>query len=142
VPEDVYQKAPNKVLTVTTYPGVASVPALMELQVGEVAVRTARGSYPARCCATEKRFGVLQRDQNERALSETYSDGANQTIGEAEVYVIEATPLSGTPEKLFFDARSGLLVRRYMESETALGLFRCRPITKTIGMLMESNSLF
>ena len=45
------------------------------------------------------------------------------TIGDSEVYVIEATPLSGISEKLYFDARTGLLVRRYMESETILGRF-------------------
>lgn len=45
------------------------------------------------------------------------------TIGDSEVYVIEATPLSGSAEKLFFDSRTGLLVRRYVESETVLGMF-------------------
>ena len=45
------------------------------------------------------------------------------TIADSEVYVIEATPLGGGPEKLYFDARTGLLVRRYAESETILGRF-------------------
>ena len=36
-------------------------------------------------------------------------------------YVIQATPVSGPVEKLFFDVRTGLLVRRYTESDTPLG---------------------
>jgi len=42
-------------------------------------------------------------------------------IGDAETYVIQATPVNGPPEKLFFDVQTGLLVRRYVESDTPLG---------------------
>ena len=45
------------------------------------------------------------------------------TIGDSEVYVIDATPFSGSHEKLFFAVRTGRLVRRYLESETVLGMF-------------------
>ena len=40
---------------------------------------------------------------------------------DADAYVIEAKPASGPSEKLFFDVRTGLLVRRYTESDTFLG---------------------
>jgi hypothetical protein len=35
--------------------------------------------------------------------------------------MIQATPVNGPIEKLFFDVRTGLLVRRYTESDTPLG---------------------
>ena len=40
---------------------------------------------------------------------------------DADAYVIQAKPVDGPVEKLFFDVRTGLLVRRYAESDTALG---------------------
>jgi carboxyl-terminal processing protease len=35
-----------------------------------------------------------------------------EDVGGAEAYVVEATPVAGSPSKLYFDARTGLLVRR------------------------------
>ena len=37
--------------------------------------------------------------------------------------MVQAKPVDGPVEKLFFDVRSGLLVRRYTESDTTLGKF-------------------
>ncbi len=45
------------------------------------------------------------------------------SINDSETYVVQATPANGDTEKLFFDVRSGLLVRRYVESDTILGKF-------------------
>jgi hypothetical protein len=46
------------------------------------------------------------------------------TVGGREAYVVEASPADGgSPEKLFFDAQTGLLVRKYSEARTALGQF-------------------
>ena len=45
-------------------------------------------------------------------------------IGEHEAYVVEAIPAdSASPEKLYFDVQTGLLVRKYSESKTILGPF-------------------
>jgi hypothetical protein len=47
-----------------------------------------------------------------------------ETVGGREAYVVEATPAGGgSPEKLYFDAQTGLLVRKYSEAKTALGRF-------------------
>ena len=43
------------------------------------------------------------------------------TVGERDVYVISAPSSEGNGEKLFFDAQTGLLVRRYLEFKTVLG---------------------
>jgi hypothetical protein len=42
-------------------------------------------------------------------------------VRDADAYVIEAKPADGPIEKLFFDVKTGLLVRRYTESSTPLG---------------------
>lgn len=44
-----------------------------------------------------------------------------EKVGSYETYVIEATPAEGSPEKLYFDASTGLLVRHDMETESPQG---------------------
>ena len=69
-------------------------------------------------------LAVAQRDHNfyrEVRLKELYSKmetaGADKVEGHA-VYVVEATPAAGSAEKLYFDAESGLLVKRDFERVT------------------------
>ncbi|MGH9754703.1 MAG: hypothetical protein ACREA2_18145 [Blastocatellia bacterium] len=44
-----------------------------------------------------------------------------EKVGSYETYVIEATPAEGSPEKLYFDVNTGLLVRQDAESESPQG---------------------
>ncbi len=44
-----------------------------------------------------------------------------EKAGSYETYVIEATPAEGSPEKLYFDINTGLLVRHDLEAETPQG---------------------
>ena len=44
-----------------------------------------------------------------------------EKVGTRDAYVVSATPIGNTPEKLFFDVTSGLLVRKYSYLETAVG---------------------
>jgi hypothetical protein len=44
-----------------------------------------------------------------------------EKVGSYETYVIEATPAEGSPEKLYFDVNTGLLVRHDAEAETPQG---------------------
>jgi len=39
-----------------------------------------------------------------------------------DAYIVEARPQSGRPERLFFDTQTGLLLRRYRETLTSLGV--------------------
>jgi hypothetical protein len=69
-------------------------------------------------------LAVAQRDHDfyrEVWLKELYSkmqtSGADKVEGRA-VYVVEATPAAGPAEKLYFDAETGLLVKRDFERVT------------------------
>jgi len=42
-------------------------------------------------------------------------------VGSSEVYVIEATPAEGSPEKLYFDVHTGLLLRHDVKDENSQG---------------------
>ena len=123
VPEEVYAKAPNKLLTITSYPNLVFRTGFNGAQ------GWARSSQGERDLSGEM-LSQLKREAEfykETRLKEMYSKMAvvgRTTIGEREAYVIEATPNGdGSPEKLYFDAQTGLLVRKYVESKTALGPF-------------------
>ena len=44
-----------------------------------------------------------------------------EKVGDREAYVVGATSRDGSREKLYFDAATGLLIRRYLSFKTALG---------------------
>jgi len=68
--------------------------------------------------SAQTRGGVLPGDQAERHLLEAGGSG------QGEAYAVEATPSDGgAPEKLYFDAQTGLLRRKYSEAKTFLGQF-------------------
>jgi hypothetical protein len=46
-----------------------------------------------------------------------------EKVGSYETYVIEATPAEGSPEKLYFDVNTGLLVRHDGETDSPQGKF-------------------
>ena len=123
VPEEVYQKAPNKILTVTTYPGVAFSTGFNGNTGWGNSSKDGARELPGPVLAQLKSDSEFYKEIKTKELYRKLTLAGKSTIGEAEVYVIDATPLSGSPEKLFFDVKTGLLLRRYTESETILGMF-------------------
>ena len=123
VPEDVYQKAPNKILTVTTYPDVAFSTGFNGIAGWGSSSKEGQRDLPAPVLAQLKSDSDLYKEIRTKDLYRKLVLAGKSMIGDAEVYVIDATPRTGSSEKLFFDARTGLLLRRYMESETVLGMF-------------------
>ena len=122
VPEEVYAKAPNKLLTVTSYPN----------QVFRTGFDGARGwarSHEGSRDLPGEMLAQLRREAEfykETRLKDIYSKLAvlgRATVGEREAYVVEATPFDGVPEKLYFDVQTGLLTRKYSELKTVLGQF-------------------
>jgi len=122
VPEEVFQKAPDKLLVITTYPGAA------------LSVRlNGRGGWAGDKDRTEEvtgeRLAELQLDAvfyKESSLKEQYPSmnaAGKAKVGGKEAYVIDASSRSGFLEKLYFDTETGLLVRRSRESKTVLGQF-------------------
>jgi photosynthetic reaction center cytochrome c subunit len=59
-------------------------------------------------------------------LSDQYTDvivSGREKVGERDVLVVAGTAPEGTRERFFFDAQTGLLVRRSIEERTAFGWF-------------------
>ena len=81
----------------------------------------------------------VQREMNAKELSAAQRDAVSfhylkiktsypqtrtlgrERLGDREAYVVGATSTDGSREKLFFDSRTGLLVRKYVPFNTAFG---------------------
>ena len=123
VPEEVYQKAPNKIVTVTSYPGVVFSTGFNGISGWGNSSKDGTRELPGPVLGQLKSDAEFYKEIKTRELYRKLTLVGKSTIGEAEVFIIDATPVSGTPEKLFFDVKTGLLLRRYIESPTVLGMF-------------------
>ena len=56
-----------------------------------------------------------------RDLYATMRVVGREKVGTRDAYVVSATPIGNTAEKLYFDVVSGLLVRKFSYLETAVG---------------------
>ena len=122
VPEEVYQKAPNKLLVITSYPEVVFRSGFNGTSGW---ARSSKGDNQI----SNEQLAEIARDAESYGntrIRELYSQmmvEGRTTIGDRDALMISATTHNGLSEKLFFDAQSGLLIRRYRESKTALGQF-------------------
>jgi len=121
VPEEVYQKAPDKLLTVTSYPKVVFSNGVNGAVVWGHSSQEGVTPLPEQLLVQLKREAVFYKELKTEELYSNLSVLGKVPVGDSEAYVIQATAVGGPSEKLFFDIKSGLLVRRYSESETALG---------------------
>ncbi len=122
VPEEVYQKAPNKMLVITTYPN-AALSVRLNGQQGWAGDKNKWDEISGEQLAELEHEAKFNKEISLKELYPTMKPGGKATVGEKEVYVIEASSRSGHPEKLYFDKQTGLLVRRYREAKTVLGPF-------------------
>jgi len=121
VPEEVYQKAPNKLLTITSYPNVVFSNGFNGTAVWGYSSRDGATPLSGKFLDQVKRDAVFYKELKLEELYSKLTVLEKAPIGDAAAYVIQATPVNGPPEKLFFDLKTGLLVRRYVESDTPLG---------------------
>jgi hypothetical protein len=120
VPEEVYQKAPDRLLTITSYPQVVFSNGFNGAVAWGHSSREGATPLPDQLIAQIKRDAVFYKELNTEQLYPTLTVLGKTSVRDADAYV-QAKPIDGPVEKLFFDVKSGLLVRRYTESDTALG---------------------
>jgi hypothetical protein len=122
VPEEVYQKAPNKLLVVTRYPnnviskGFDGAKAWGRDNQGESLMSDEDA-------AELEREAAFHKDVDLKQLYKEMRLAGQATVNDRTAYVVEAESRRGNSEKLYFDAQTGLLIRRYREFKTVLGLF-------------------
>ena len=122
VPEEVYQKAPASLLIVTRYPDLV-------LRKGFDGVKGWARDAKGESVISEQDLAELERDAefykdvDLKRLYTRMSIRGQEKVGEQQAYVIEAKSKNGSSERLYFDVRTGLLVRRYKEFKIAIGSF-------------------
>ena len=121
VPEEVYQKAPDKLLTVTSYPQVVFSNGFNGTAGWGHSSREGATPLPEQLLAQLKRDAVFHKELKTDQLYSSLTVLGKTSVRDAEAYVVQAKPADGPAEKLFFDVKTGLLVRRYTESDTVLG---------------------
>src|ERR1041385_5980327 len=121
VPEEVYQKAPDKLLTVTSYPQVVFSNGYNGTAAWAHSSRDGATPLPDQLIAQIKRDAVFYKELKMEQLYPSLTVLGKTSVRDADAYIVEAKPADGPTEKLFFDVKTGLLVRRYTESDTPLG---------------------
>jgi zinc protease len=121
---EVYSKAPNKALSLTNISGLGQfkqgydgktawaddpVQGLRELTGGELALI--------------KRDSEIMGELKFKQLYPKSVVKGTGKVGAQDAYIVEATPADGGPETLYFDMKSGLLLRRDFVLESAQGTF-------------------
>lgn len=108
-----YAKAPNKFGTKSSLDGIGEFSqgfdgATAWEQNPMAGFRTLSGAE----LAFVKRDSEFYGDLKFKQLYPKAIVKGKQKLGDRDVYVIEATPAEGNPEQLYYDAQTGLLVRR------------------------------
>ena len=121
VPEEVYQKAPDKLLTITSYPNVVFSNGYNGTLGWAHSSRDGSTPLPDQMLDQLKRDAVFYKELKMQDVYSTLTVTGRAPVRDSDAYVVQATPAGGPVEKLFFDVRTGLLVRRYTETGTPLG---------------------
>ena len=121
VPEEVHQKAPDKLLTVTSYPNIVFSNGFNGTVVWGHSSREGATPLPDQLMVQLKREAVFYKELKTEELYSNLTVLGKASVRNADAFVIQAKPADGPVEKLFFDVKTGLLVRRYSETDTPLG---------------------
>jgi len=120
--EDVYQKAPNRSLVVTTYgkyvvaEGFDGAKAWKRGNGDEIILKSDEAEQIAR-------EAQLFRPVDIKAMYAQIAYASTDKLKDREVYVVRATTPSGARERLYFDVQTGLLARRITTIMTVFGSF-------------------
>jgi hypothetical protein len=117
----IYQKAPDKLLAVVTGVDGSVTYQGYNGKVAWVKTPTVQREITGVELAQVKQQADLYKELNFKDQFSTLKVVNKQKIGERDAYVVEGLNSTGKAEKLFFDAETGLLVRRIDLTKTMLG---------------------
>jgi hypothetical protein len=118
----IYAKAPNKSLTVTTLPQVGEIRegfdgTIAWRQDGQSKAREKTGAELANVRFEADFSRILKLAQ----LYPSLRVAGVEKVGDRQAYVLDASTSEGSPEKLSFDVETGLLLKRVTQRESPLG---------------------
>lgn len=116
-----YQKAPDKLLMVVTGPDGAVTYQGFNGSAGWIKTPTQQRELTSSELAQVKRQWDLYKELNLKDQLSNLIVSNNQKVNDRDAYVVVGTNSSKQREQLFFDAETGLLVRRVVFNQTILG---------------------
>lgn len=117
---EITQKAPDKYLSISDTPG-GIVTQGFNGSVGWVKSSSGQRPLSGAALAQLKRQADLQRELKLREQYPRMTVVGKENLADREAWVVEAFMPEQRRERLFFDAQSGLLLRRVALTRTALG---------------------
>jgi zinc protease len=115
-------KAPNKSAMTIDIPGFGVVQTAFDGTMGwENNPMAGMRELAGKELAARKRDSAFNGELKFKELYQKIEVRGKEKVAEKDAYVIEATPPEGSVEKMYFDARSGLLVRHDAERESPQG---------------------
>jgi zinc protease len=119
---EIYAKAPNKYLTVAEVEGYGSVKSGFNGTKGWTDdPQTGISEMTPEMLISMKRDADMLRNYKLKELYSKLAVKEKGKVGDQEVLIIEATPAEGAPEKFYFSAINGLLLRQDAERSTPQG---------------------
>lgn len=117
-----YQKAPNKVLAVITAPDGTVTNQGFNGTVGWIKTPTEQREMTPAELAQARQLSELHKESTLKDQFSNLRVGGKQKVNDRDAWVLVGTNTSGKRERLFFDAETGLLLRRVVLNPTILGL--------------------
>ncbi|MDX2041290.1 MAG: hypothetical protein SF097_08575 [Acidobacteriota bacterium] len=117
-----FAKAPNKTATVIEIPGFGTVQQVFDgTKAWDSNPQTGLRELAGAELAAQKRDGDFYQTINMKSHYSKMTVKGKEKVGTAEAFVVEAVPTEGSPEKLYFDVTTGLLIRTDTERESPDG---------------------
>lgn len=119
---EIYAKAPNKQVTISTSAGFGATVRAFDGAAGwEQSPMSGLRDLKGAELALMKRDSDLQRSLKFKDFYSKLTVTGKESLNGHEAYVVEAVPNEGNPEKLYFDTQTGLLVRKDVEMMSRRG---------------------
>ena len=119
---EVYQTAPDKIYTVLNTPRQGVIERGFDGQTGWEKSQRGLRDLQSRELSVLKRYPDLFKDIKLQGQFTRISYGGKEKIDGKDVLVLRGLGLDGKGERLYFDALTGLLVRRITTTPTVVGL--------------------
>lgn len=117
-----FAKAPNKSASIIEIGGFGTVNNVFDGTTGwDSNPQTGLRELAGEELAAKKRDADFYQTINLKSHYSKMTVKGKEKVGTADAYVIEAVPAEGSPEKLYFDVTSGLLVRLDTERDSPQG---------------------
>jgi len=118
-----FAKAPNKSLAIIDVPGYGVIQQGFDGTVGwAVDPMAGQREITGAELITTKRDSDFHPGLHYKELFKTLTIKGKERVGEKETFLVEATPAEGKAEKMYFDTKSGLLIRHDFERESPQGV--------------------